>query len=779
MSKWYPLGKWVEPALAAEVWLEYGKIAQQFFKGKLDGHILYINGYFFLSQHDVDIIQRESYYASKSHNDAFFKKMLITIKQVTEDLKAASQNISSVTEFLEQYKTLTGVWMPLNIVAEGVEKYVQETDSKAFQLTKGLTQEKPWTLKQVDEMRLLKEKIGIIPKDESSIPKEFKEVLKEHVKKYEWLGTHHFTINKLTVKKLLERMRKDKIETISDKKISGEVAYLVKLLDIMGFIRFRCAETSGYTTFYLYPHLSLLAEQHKISYGEIVEHTIKEISSGTISQEIAEKRKKNTGFLFDGQEHILTNDEIAKYSNELITLDAEDKNEIKGLVACKGYAKGEVRIVTCQEEMKGFKEGMILVAYETTPDIVIAMEKASAIVTDFGGMTSHAAIVSRELGIPCVIGTKIATRMFKDGDYVEVDADKGVVRKITKKEFKKWIKELERKEAGAEVSRIPSEQLELEIAPDLIAWFKSVNMQDLPLVGGKGANLGEMFGEFPIPNGFCITVNAYREFLKQNKLEDKIFPSLKKLDIEKTEELDKESKRVRDLILGSEMPEAVKKEIVENYKKLKEKFVAVRSSATAEDLPTASFAGQQDTYLNVKGEEDLLDCVRKCWASLFTSRAIYYRVINKFLHEKVLICVVVQEMIDSVKAGVMFTVNPVTEDRNEQIIEGSFGLGEVVVSGQVTPDSYTVQKKPFEIKEVTVNEKSIAIVKDKEKGHSKKIELDNKKANSQCLTEDEIKALAELGIKIEKHYGKPQDIEWAVGPDKKVYILQSRPITTL
>ena len=174
MSKWYPLGKWVEPALAAEVWLEYGKIAQQFFKGKLDGHILYINGYFFLSQHDVDIIQRESYYASKSHNDAFFKKMLITIKQVTEDLKAASQNISSVTEFLEQYKTLTGVWMPLNIVAEGVEKYVQETDSKAFQLTKGLTQEKPWTLKQVDEMRLLKEKIGIIPKDESSIPKEFK-----------------------------------------------------------------------------------------------------------------------------------------------------------------------------------------------------------------------------------------------------------------------------------------------------------------------------------------------------------------------------------------------------------------------------------------------------------------------------------------------------------------------------------------------------------------------------------------------------------------------------
>ena len=309
--------------------------------------------------------------------------------------------------------------------------------------------------------------------------------------------------------------------------------------------------------------------------------------------------------------------------------------------------------------------------------------------------------------------------------------------------------------------------------------YVTIDKKDLLLVGGKGANLGEMFEKFPIPNGFCVTVNAYREFLKQNKLEEKIFPSLKKLDIEKTEELEKESKRIRDLILAFEMPDDVKKEIVENYKKLKEKFVAVRSSATAEDLPTASFAGQQDTYLNVKGEKDLLESVRKCWASLFTSRAIYYRVINKFHHEKVLICVVVQEMIDSQKAGVLFTVNPVTGDRNEQIIEGSFGLGESVVSGQVTPDSYIVKKKPFEIKEITVNEKNIAFYRDKEKGHNKKVELDNLKANSQCLTEDEIKGLAELGIKIEEHYKKPQDIEWAVGPDKKLYILQSRPITTL
>ena len=455
------------------------------------------------------------------------------------------------------------------------------------------------------------------------------------------------------------------------------------------------------------------------------------------------------------------------------------KKQLKGTCAYTGYAIGHVKIVNSVEDIEKMNKEDILVTSATYHDLLPAINKSSAIIANVGGVTSHAASISRELGIPCVIDTKNATEFFKDNDYVEVDADKGIIIKITKSEYEKKIKELKKKAARPEVSPVPQEQLELEIMPDLITWFDAIDKKDLLLVGGKGANLGEMFEKFPIPTGFCVTVNAYREFLKQNKLEEKIFPSLKKLDIEKTEELEKESKRIRDLILAFEMPDDVKKEIVENYKKLKEKFVAVRSSATAEDLPTASFAGQQDTYLNVKGEKDLLESVRKCWASLFTSRAIYYRVINKFHHEKVLICVVVQEMIDSEKAGVMFTVNPVTGDRTEQIIEGSFGLGESVVSGQVTPDSYIVKKKPFEIKEITVNEKNIAFYRDKEKGHNKKVELDNLKANSQCLTEDEIKGLAELGIKIEEHYKKPQDIEWAVGPDKKLYILQSRPITTL
>ncbi len=314
---------------------------------------------------------------------------------------------------------------------------------------------------------------------------------------------------------------------------------------------------------------------------------------------------------------------------------------------------------------------------------------------------------------------------------------------------------------------------------EFIRWFKYLSKKDLPLAGGKGANLGEMFKKFPVPNGFCITVNAYKKFLKENDLEKKIFPSLSKLDIEKTSELDRESKRIQELIKKSRIPADVKQEIIANYKILGDKFVAVRSSATAEDLPTASFAGQQATFLNVKGEKDLLKAVKECWASLFTSRAIYYRVINKFHHEKVLICVVVQEMVNSEKAGVMFSVNPVSGDRNEIIIEGSFGLGESVVSGAVTPDMYLLQKNPFKIREINVKEKTTALYRDAKTGNNIKIRLDKAKANSQSLIEKEIKELAKLGIRIEQHYGNPQDIEWAVGDDDMLYILQSRPITTL
>lgn len=311
-----------------------------------------------------------------------------------------------------------------------------------------------------------------------------------------------------------------------------------------------------------------------------------------------------------------------------------------------------------------------------------------------------------------------------------------------------------------------------------ILWFKEIKAKNIVIVGGKGANLGEMFSIMPVPNGFCVTVEAYDDFLEKTSIKNKIVEILTKTKINDSKQLDKNSTKIREIITKQKIPDQIQKDITENYKKLGNGFVAVRSSATAEDLPSASFAGQQDTYLNIKGKEKVIDAVKRCWASLFTSRAIYYRETNKFKHEDVKISVVIQEMVDSEKAGVMFTANPVNNSKKEMIIEGSYGLGESVVSGSVTPDTYIINKKPFKIIDINIGSKDTAIIKGKD-GKNKKVKISSIKQEKQLLDINQIKKLIELGIKIEQHYKKPQDIEWGINDKGKLFILQSRPITTL
>ncbi len=429
--EWYHLGKWVEPALAAEVWLNYGEFAQQFFTQKLDGKILYLNGDFFLSQHDVDIIKEESYTAAKNKNTEFFERLKKVIIRVATKITANSKKITLPIDFLHSYQELTGVWMPLNIVSIGVEQYVTEVDPKAFTITSGKTIEKPWTLQQVDEMRELKREIGKVPQRIEQLPTKLQRKVRDHVKKYEWKGSHHFSIHTFTVDELLKQMRDDNER--EEKKVKTSSDYCIELLDLMGFIRFRCAEASGISSYYLSKHLEKLAKQNGLLYEDIVEHTLDEIKNGKISAVIAQERKKNVGFLFESKEYILTVDEIKEYSNKLIASQNSEVNEIRGTIACKGRVEGKVKIVRSKSEMKEFKKGMILVAYETTPDIIPAMRMAGAIVTDFGGLTSHAAIVAREFGIPCIVGTGNATKVLKDGDLVEVDGKTGNVNIITKK----------------------------------------------------------------------------------------------------------------------------------------------------------------------------------------------------------------------------------------------------------------------------------------------------------------------------------------------------------
>lgn len=318
-------------------------------------------------------------------------------------------------------------------------------------------------------------------------------------------------------------------------------------------------------------------------------------------------------------------------------------------------------------------------------------------------------------------------------------------------------------------------------AKPLVTFFKDIDKEDIESVGGKGANLGEMTkAGFPVPNGFGITVASYDEFMEENGISKEIYEILRGTDVANSESLASASKKIQKLIKTSQIPASISQEIIKAYKRLSGAFrktlVAVRSSATAEDLPGASFAGQQATLLNIRGEANLLEAVKECWASLFTSRSIFYRTQNKIPHEKVKIAVMVQKMIQSEVSGVMFTVNPVTNEKEQIIIEAVWGLGELIVQGSVVPDSYIVQKETHDILAKEISDQSIALVK--VGPDNKEVEVPEKKRALQKISDREVISLAKLGEQLQKHYYFPQDVEWAK-EGGKLYIVQTRPITTL
>lgn len=312
-----------------------------------------------------------------------------------------------------------------------------------------------------------------------------------------------------------------------------------------------------------------------------------------------------------------------------------------------------------------------------------------------------------------------------------------------------------------------------------IVWFKEIGKEDIGIAGGKGANLGEISrAGLPVPPGFVITSEAYNGFLKESKIDGQITDILKNTDVDNSSELQKASVEIRKIIRGAKMSRELRDKILKHYKELssgKAEFVAVRSSATAEDLPGASFAGQQETFLNVIGSE-VVDKVQECWSSLFTPRAIFYREKQGFEHSKVSIAVVVQKMVNADKAGVMFTVHPATGERDKLVIEAGWGLGEGVVSGTVTPDHYVVDKKTGKLIDQEITKKEIMFVKDERTGKTVKKNVPAEKVKAQILSEDEIRKITGLGRKVEGHYNFPQDIEWAI-EEKNIFLLQSRPIT--
>ena len=465
--------------------------------------------------------------------------------------------------------------------------------------------------------------------------------------------------------------------------------------------------------------------------------------------------------LYDWEINLFSGKKAEEMKKTLLEPYLPDKNlEIfRGTIANKGRVAGIAKVVRTdnpsefQKLAKSLTKEHILVTSMTNPAITVFLDKLKGIITDEGGTASHAAIISREFNIPCIVGCRVATQILNDGEYILLDADKGEVKRINKEEYNnlKSLKTKPKEDYWHEEKIKPKLDIKKIKAQKTgnVIWLKDITKGDIGIVGGKGANLGELYPKFKVPNGFCITVAPYFKFSKEKGLDEQIRVLSGNLDINDSQKLDTISKNIRNQIINKEFPGHLRKEIIDNYNKLKNKKVAVRSSATAEDLPTASFAGQHDTFLDITGEEQLIDAVKKCWASLFTARAVYYRARNNFNHESALMSIVVQEMIDADFAGVVFTIDPV--NKKHILIEVVKGLGEALVSGKANPNKYIINHDKDKIIE---------------------------KNQFFIFDEDILFKIAGLGRKIESHFNQPMDIEFAV-KNKEVFVLQARPITTI
>jgi len=312
---------------------------------------------------------------------------------------------------------------------------------------------------------------------------------------------------------------------------------------------------------------------------------------------------------------------------------------------------------------------------------------------------------------------------------------------------------------------------------ELLRNFEHISKNDVAMAGGKGASLGEMTqAGIPVPPGFVILASAFEKFLEETNVHVEIDSALHSVNPQEMHTVDKASGKIKARILAAEIPKDIADEIQKFFKKLASKYVAVRSSATAEDSASAAWAGQLESYLNTT-EENLLENVRKCWASFFTPRAVFYRSEKELRKQKISIAVVVQKMVESEKSGIAFSVHPVTQDRNQLIIEAGFGLGEAIVSGQITPESYVVEKQPRRVidKNVHVQNKGLY---HREKGGNEWRDIPKEQGEKQVLSHEETLELSEIILHIENHYGFPCDIEWAA-EQRKFYIVQSRPTITL
>ncbi|MFH1403471.1 MAG: PEP/pyruvate-binding domain-containing protein [Candidatus Altiarchaeota archaeon] len=604
--------------------------------------------------------------------------------------------------------------------------------------------------------------------------------LAEHKRKYGWIGTSeqrspwsisHYQellsrdillgknelMERIKAKKTRkQQLRRRQSRLINRLDISEDIYYLLAIVRELAHLRLKIRFTWIESGFLMRKVHREISRRTGVRRGELEYYLLKDVRRLLLRKKKidvmeVQNRKRYAFLLIKGRLYFYTGLQVCRLeSRELVEADYSNINEVCGGVANPGIVSGRVKVINAltrnqEAEVRKMERGQILVTGMTRPHLIYAMKKASAIVTDEGGIASHAAILSRELGVPCVIGTRMATKIFKDGDYVLVDANKGIVRKITKKEIIRMGDGVVRRKPRL---RTPKSVLS-PVREERVVWLDELDRADVPSAGGKGANLGEMHSNFNVPNGFCVTTRAYRDFIIQNNIYGRVKEVLVECDMTDPLEVKKASRRIRHVILSNELSKELESDIISFYRKLSIKKVAVRSSATMEDMPDASFAGQHDTLLNVKGASKLINSVKYCWASLYTPRAIHYRESNRMGHD-VLIAVVVQEMINPRYSGVMFTIDPI--EAQQMLVEVVKGLGDKLVSGIVTPNEYMLNRKTLSI------EKSMETF---------------------SVDQSLLRVVAKAGIRLERHYKYPQDVEFTIDWEGRLWILQSRPITSI
>lgn len=447
-------------------------------------------------------------------------------------------------------------------------------------------------------------------------------------------------------------------------------------------------------------------------------------------------------------------------------------DSVSGVCAFPGLVEGVVKQVLDVSDGDNFLRGSILVAYMTDVGVVPAMKKASAIVTDVGGVTCHASIIAREFGIPCLIGTKIGTKVLLNGYTVLVNATEGFSKVLSKEiDPQKALATNVTKDEDLVICnfQIPMSGFSAKEASH-VRGLEKILSNDVQIAGGKGASLGQMLQlSLPVPGGFVVLTSAFENVFFGTECGARINQLL--LEIRDQRSLRRVAKMIQELITNVEIPFYIENDIKASFADLPFDYVAVRSSATSEDSATASWAGQLDSFLNTT-HDDLLLNVRRCWASLFSDRAISYRIHCD--SKDMSVAVVVQGMLDSRISGTAFSVHPVTGQSDVVLIESCIGLGETLVLGREMPTTFLVKKDSLAISHKDIGEQKNGLRRsDSGKGN----ELFVVDSTMKPLSDSEAQEVARLVLNVEQKFGFAVDVEWAYEGDR-LYLLQSRPITT-